>query len=85
MFIKNSICNYNAQELLLVESRLTFALDAWVALKLIMELSVVLLLTGKKNATEDISTLILGLHDYSSTCSTNNYDTIPCHSWLLFS
>jgi hypothetical protein len=51
MFIKNSICNYNAQELLLVESRLTFALDAWVAPILIMELIVVLLLTGKKNAT----------------------------------
>jgi hypothetical protein len=29
--------------------------------------------------------IILGLHDYSSTCSTNNYDTITCHSWLPFS
>jgi hypothetical protein len=31
MFIKNSICNYNAKELLLAASRVAFALDAWVA------------------------------------------------------
>jgi len=42
MFIKNSIFNCNAQELLLATSRLTFALDAWVALIFIMELIVVL-------------------------------------------
>jgi len=30
MFIKNQIYNYNAQELLLVASILTFALDAWL-------------------------------------------------------
>jgi len=28
MFMKNSICDYNAQELLLVASKLAFALDA---------------------------------------------------------
>jgi hypothetical protein len=39
MFIKNSICNYNAQELLLVASKLAFALDAWVTLIFIMELT----------------------------------------------
>jgi hypothetical protein len=37
MFIKNSTFNYNAQELSSVASRLAFALDAWVALILIME------------------------------------------------
>jgi len=37
MFIKNSTCNYNAHELLLVASRLAFGLDAWVALIFIME------------------------------------------------
>jgi hypothetical protein len=29
--------------------------------------------------------IVLGLHDYTSTCLTNNYDTIPHHSWLPFS
>jgi hypothetical protein len=48
MFIKNLIYNYNANELLLAASRLTFALDAWVALILIMELFVVFLLIKKK-------------------------------------
>jgi hypothetical protein len=42
MFIKISICNYNVKKLLLIASRLAFALDAWVALILIMELIVVL-------------------------------------------
>jgi hypothetical protein len=37
MFIKNLICNYNAQELLLTASKLAFALNAWVALIFIME------------------------------------------------
>ncbi len=60
MFIKNSIYSYNAQELLLVASRLAFALDAWVALILIMELIVVLLLVEKKNAIEEISTHYFG-------------------------
>jgi len=50
-----------------------------------MELIVALLLAKKENTTKDISTIILGLHDYTSTCSTNNYDTIPHHSWLSFS
>jgi len=36
MFIKDLICNYNAQELLLATSRLDFALYAWVALILII-------------------------------------------------
>jgi hypothetical protein len=36
---------------LLATSRLAFALDAWVALILIMELTMVLLLVEKKNAT----------------------------------
>jgi hypothetical protein len=60
MFIKYSIYNYNAQELLLAASRLTFALDAWVALIFIMELIVVLLLVEKKNAIEEISTHYFG-------------------------
>jgi len=37
MFIKNSICNYNAHGLLLVASKLVFGLNAWVALIFIME------------------------------------------------
>jgi hypothetical protein len=49
MFIKNSICNYNAHELLLSTTRLTFVLDAWVALILIIELIIVLFLVPKKN------------------------------------
>jgi len=48
MFIKNLIYNYNAQELLLVASRLVFAFDAWLALILIMELNVVLFIVRKK-------------------------------------
>jgi hypothetical protein len=48
MFIKNSICNYNADELLLVTSRLAFALDVWVTLILIIKLIVVLFLAEKK-------------------------------------
>jgi hypothetical protein len=56
VFIKKSIYNYNAQELLLVASRLIFALNAWVALILIMELTMALLLVEKKNVTEEIST-----------------------------
>jgi hypothetical protein len=46
---------------LLTISRLAFTLDAWVTLILIMELTIVLLLAGKKNATEDISTHCFGL------------------------
>jgi len=60
MFIKNSICSYNSQELLLIASRLAFALDAWVALIFIMELTIVLLLVKKENTTEDISTHCFG-------------------------
>jgi hypothetical protein len=56
MFIKNLIYNYNVKELLLVTSRLAFALYAWLALILIMELTIVLLLAKKENATKDIST-----------------------------
>jgi hypothetical protein len=85
MFIKISIYNYNVEELLLVASRLAFALDAWVALILIMELIVVLLLVEKENATKKFQPIVLGLHDYIYTCSTNNYDAIPHHSWLPFS
>jgi hypothetical protein len=48
MFIKNSICNYIAQELLLTRSRLAFALDAWATLILIMELTIVLLIAESK-------------------------------------
>jgi len=48
MFIKKLICNYNAQKLLLVVSRLIFALDAWVAIIFIMELIVVLLFNRKR-------------------------------------
>ncbi len=84
MFIKNSIYSYNAQELLLVASRLAFALDAWVALILIMELIVVLLLVEKKMQQKKFHLIVLGLHDYTSTCSTNNYDTIHHHHWLPF-
>ncbi len=32
MFIKNLTCNYSAQKLLSIASRLNFALNAWVAL-----------------------------------------------------
>ncbi len=56
MFIKKLICSYNAHELLLDAPRLTFALDAWVALVFIMELIVVLLLAEKENTTKHIST-----------------------------
>jgi hypothetical protein len=83
MFIKNLICNYNAQELLLIASRLTFALNAWVTLILIMELTIVLLLVGKKMRQKIIQPIVLGLHDYISTCSTNNYNTI-LHQCSLF-
>ncbi len=84
MFIKNLIYNYNAQELLLATTRLAFALDAWVALILIMELTVVLLLAEKKMQQKRFQPIVLGLHDYISTCSTNNYDTILHHHWLPF-
>jgi hypothetical protein len=60
MFIKNLICNYNEEELLLATSRLTFALDAWVTLVFIMELIVVLLLAKKENTTKDTSTHYFG-------------------------
>jgi hypothetical protein len=60
MFIKSLIYNYNAQELLLIASRLIFALDAWIALIFIMELTMVLLIIEKENATKDISTHCFG-------------------------
>jgi hypothetical protein len=61
MFIKNLICNYNALELLLWNaSRLIFALDAWVALILIMEVIVLLLIAKKENMIEKISTHCFG-------------------------
>ncbi len=41
-------------------SRLAFALDAWVALILIMELTIVLLPAEKENQTENISTHCFG-------------------------
>jgi len=47
MFKKNLICNYNVHELLLAISILAFALNAWVAVILIMELIVVLFSTKK--------------------------------------
>jgi hypothetical protein len=77
MFIKDLIYNYNAQELLLTASRLVFALYAWVALILIMELIVVLLLVGKKKNTQHkrFQPIVLGLHDCTSTRSTIDYDT----------
>jgi hypothetical protein len=42
VFIKNSTYNYNAKELLLAASGLAFTVDAWVALILIMELTIIL-------------------------------------------
>ncbi len=60
MFIKKLIYNYNAQELLLIAYILIFALDAWVLVMLIMELTMVILLTEKENATKDISTHCFG-------------------------
>jgi hypothetical protein len=54
MFIRNSICNYIAQDLFLITSRLVFALDAWATLMLIVELIVILFLVEKKNAKEEI-------------------------------
>jgi len=77
MFIKNSICNYNANELLLAASRLAFALDVWLALILIIKLIVVLFLAGKKNVHKKFQPIVLSLHDYTSICLTNNYDIIP--------
>jgi hypothetical protein len=60
MFIKKLICKYNAKKLLLTRSRLFFALDSWVALIFIIELTIVLLLAEKENATKDISTHCFG-------------------------
>jgi hypothetical protein len=45
---------------LLTTSRLTFALDAWVALIFIMELTIVLIIVEKKNTTKNISTHCFG-------------------------
>jgi hypothetical protein len=58
MFIENLI--YNALKLLLAASRLAFALDAWIALIFIMELSMVLLVNEKENMTKEISTHCFG-------------------------
>jgi hypothetical protein len=60
MFIKSSTYNYNAHELLSTASRLVFALDAWVALIFIMELTIILLLTKKENTIEDNLTYCFG-------------------------
>jgi hypothetical protein len=60
MFIKKLIYNYNAEELLLVASRLNFSLDAWVTLIFIMELIIVLRLAKKENGTKDILTHFFG-------------------------
>ncbi len=60
MFIKKLIYNYNAQELLLTAYILIFALDAWVPVMLIMELTMVLLLVEKENAIKEISTHCFG-------------------------
>jgi hypothetical protein len=79
MFTKNLTYNYNAQELLSVTSRLNFASNAWVALILYY------FWPKKKTWHKTFQPIVLGLHDYSSTCSTNNYDTIPHHFWLPFS
>jgi len=87
MFIKNLIYNYNAHELLLIASRLVFALDACITLILIMELIVVLLLIDiafsrkKIRDKKNLNPLFWVCKCYTSTCSTNNYDTIPRHSW----
>jgi hypothetical protein len=87
MFIKKSICNYNAHDLLLATSRLAFVLDAWVIIvNSIINIIMTLHLTEeKKDMTKKFQPIVLGLHDYTSMCSTNNYDTIPRHSWLPFS
>jgi hypothetical protein len=66
-------------------SKLAFAIDAWVALIFIMELTIILFLTKKKTQQKRFRPIILGLHDYISTCTTNNSDTIPHHSWFPFS
>jgi hypothetical protein len=57
MFIKNSICNYNADELLLATSRLAFALDVWGALILIIKLIVVLFIAEKKMCRRNFNPL----------------------------
>jgi hypothetical protein len=57
MFIKKSNCNYNALEFLSNASRLIFALDAWVALIVIMELIVVFFLAEKKHGRRDFDPL----------------------------
>ncbi len=41
-----------------------------------MEWIVILLLAKKENVTQEIWPIVLGIHDYSSTWLTNNYDTI---------
>jgi hypothetical protein len=58
--IANNIYKLIAQELLPITSRLAFALDAWVALILLMELTIILLLAKKENAIEEISTHYFG-------------------------
>jgi hypothetical protein len=60
MFIKKLIYNYNAKELLLATSKLAFALDAWLALILIIELIVVWFLVEKENVTKKNSTHCFG-------------------------
>ncbi len=50
-----------------------------------MELTIVLLLAEEKMQQKIFQPIVLGLHDYTSTYSTNNYDTIPHHYWLPFS
>jgi len=50
-----------------------------------MELIVVFLLAKKQTQQKKFQTIVLGLHDYISTCSTNNYDTISHHYWFPFS
>jgi hypothetical protein len=60
MFIKKLIYDYNANALLLATSKLAFALDAWLALIFIMELTIVLFLATKENVTKEISTHCFG-------------------------
>jgi hypothetical protein len=84
MFIQLLIYNYNAYELLLVASKLAFAFKCMGHINTYNGI-VVLLLIEKEKRQKIFQPIVLGLHDYTSICSTNNYDIIPRHSWLPFS
>jgi hypothetical protein len=60
MFIKYLTYNYNAQKLLLAASILIFALNTWVVLIFIIELTIILVLDEKENVIQKILTHCFG-------------------------